>query len=165
MCTEQEEWVNFPNPTKVSSSSKDIAVLVVFSLFLSVVLLLDLHLIFLVIALDNPHATSFSPPHSNKPKRVIDQRQVALAGLLVLRKDHEMLLPNPSQAVGRVVLVLRKPQLAFLGNHVEDFALDVGEVRIATFLAGFVDVEFEQRGTYKQDSCGVCGGLARDVAG
>jgi len=76
-----------------------------------------------------------------------------------------VLLPNPAETVGRVVLVLRKPQLTLLGNDVEDFALYVGEVRIATFLAGFVDVELEQRGTDEQDGRGVCGRLARQVAG
>ena len=76
-----------------------------------------------------------------------------------------MLLPNPAQTVGRVVLVLGKPQLALLRDNIEDFALYVGEVRIATFLAGFVDVELEQRSTYEQDSCGVCGGRTREVAG
>ena len=76
-----------------------------------------------------------------------------------------MLLPDPAQTIGRVVLVLRKPQLALLRDDIEDLALYVGEVRVSTFLAGFVDVELEQRGADKQDGCGVCGGLAGQVAG
>ena len=76
-----------------------------------------------------------------------------------------MLLPDPAQTIGRVVLILRKPQFALLRDDIEDLALYVGEVRVATFLAGFVDVELEQRGTYEQHGCCVCGGRARDVAG
>jgi len=72
-----------------------------------------------------------------------------------------MLLPDPAQTVRRIVLVLRKPQLTLLRDDIEYLALYVGEVRVATFLAGFVDVELEQRGTDEQDGRGVCGGLTR----
>ena len=64
-----------------------------------------------------------------------------------------MLLPDPAQTIGRVVLVLRKPQLALLRDDIEDLALYVGEVRVSTFLAGFVDVELEERCGDEEDRC------------
>lgn len=55
-----------------------------------------------------------------------------------------MLLPDPAQSIGRIVLVLGQPQLALLRNDVEDFALHVGKVRVASLFACFVDVELEE---------------------
>jgi hypothetical protein len=151
----------FRTPVPVLSSSENRSVLFVAVLFL----FFFIFIIVPTVTLNHLHPP-FLPPHpANKPKSIIDQWQIALTGLLVLRKYHKVLLPDPAQPVGRVVLVLRKPQLALLCDDVEDLALYVGEVRIATFLAGFVDVKLEQRGTDKQHGCGVCGGLARQVAG
>ena len=46
--------------------------------------------------------------------------------VLILRQNHEVLLPYPTESVGRIVLVLREPEFAFLGDDIEDLALHVG---------------------------------------
>lgn len=133
------------NPPKAGckyySSSENGSVLVVLFFFFLVILLLIL--VVLIITLNHPHPPILPPAPPNKPKRIIDQWKIALTGLLVLREDHKVLLPDPAQTIGRVVLILRKPQFALLRDDIEDLALYVGEVRVATFLAGFVDVELE----------------------
>ena len=68
-----------------------------------------------------------------------------------------MLLPQPAELTAVVVLVFREPQFAFLCHDVEDFALDVREVWVATLLADLVNVELEQRGANEQDVCGLSG--------
>jgi len=144
-------------PSGVWSSSENGSVVVVLFVF-CVLLLLILPIL---VTLNNSRPSVLRPPSPNKPKSIIDQRQIALTGLLILRKNHKMLLPDPAQTVRRIVLVLRKPKLTLLRDDIEYLALYVGEVRVATFLAGFVDVELEQRGTDEQDGRGVCGGLTR----
>ena len=50
-------------------------------------------------------------------------------------------------------MVLSEPQLALLRNNVEDFALGVHQVWVASFLPGFVDVELEERCGDEEDRC------------
>jgi hypothetical protein len=112
---------------------------------------------------------SVSPRHSfplsDRPQSIVDQMAILLSRLLVLREYDEMLLPDPSQSIRIVVLVLGKPQLTLLRNDVKDFALHIGKVRIAAFLARFVDIELEERGAHKQDNSGVCSRHTGAVAG
>lgn len=71
--------------------------------------------------------------------------------LLALRQNNEMVLPNPSQNITAVVLILRQPELAFLAYDVEDVALHVREVGVAGFAARLVDAEFEKAGADEED--------------
>jgi hypothetical protein len=111
---------------------------------------------------------SLSSPPSYSSSSMLYASSATLSRLAILflfPTDHEMLLPDPSQSIRIVVLVLGKPQLTLLRNDVKDFALHIGKVRIAAFLARFVDIELEERGAHKQDNSGVCSRHTGAVAG
>lgn len=69
----------------------------------------------------------------------------------IVGEDDKVLFPNPAEVVSRVVLVLRQPELPFLGNDVEDFAALVSQIGVAALFALFVDVELEQAGRDEED--------------
>ena len=61
-------------------------------------------------------------------RRVYDvtSDEICNRDVLILRQNHEVLLPYPAESVARIILVLGEPEFAFLGDDVEDLALHVG---------------------------------------
>lgn len=43
-------------------------------------------------------------------------------GLGLLRQNNKMLLPDPAEGVGSIILILRKPKLSLLGNNIKDLS-------------------------------------------
>ena len=62
-------------------------------------------------------------------------------------------------------MILSKPQLAFLRDDIEDFALCVHQVGVTSLLPGFVDIELEERCSNKEDRRVLIGIEAGPVAG
>ena len=78
--------------------------------------------------------------------RLPKHRRVLVGVLRVIFIVHELgevLLPNPTNGAGVIVLVLGEPELSFDSNDVEYLTRNVREVGIASFRPCSLDLEVE----------------------